>query len=776
MTTQPVLKKHNGWGVDAITVAGFLALVAVYWLLKVVIPVDTRIMPFSNEDLFIYFPAQHKVTFEMWRHGQIPLWNPYQGCGNPLLATAQAQALYPLNIVYLFLPVHIAMGAFAVLHVFLAGVFTFIFMRTVGASRVGAIVAGILFMFGGPIMVRTFQTSILGSAIWLPLVLTAIHRIIQRHRLVDALLLAVSVWMLLTTGWMQIVMYAFYMSALFTCADLVWSYMREKSAQRLIVPIALLLLGCVFGLGLASAQIVPSTGLSLLSPRPPGGLSIDQIIRFHEHETLRLFARDFLSPGPATRPRQAYVGITTLILGFLAILNTRNRKYAWFFAAMAVLFGVLSLGNWPTFRLYHRLPTGDWFQNPARFRYLWGFALAILAGWGTDLLVGPRKDGVSPRTSMIARSIALVIACGGIVVVAPSLGRLYAIAILVIGAVTIFATRRIVLHVCGAALVLLVLCDMFLSVTTLMARPETSSELFRNQEQTLDFVRDKNTLYRTHMLRMSEDWALIAKAGMLTKTYVTNDYEPLPLKRFGAFYSYMVCGKENCVKDAPFFGEWFVTYTIVNPTLLNLMSARYIAQGPGRDFYQELSHSEIYNLESAAKHYPVVHKAKGITFFENTAALPRAYAVGNAKVLGDEEILPFLVSEEFDPREEVVIEEPVTVEIDEPFYQEAEFVEYSPSRVVVRATCPSGGYLVLTDNYDPGWQARVNGRTTEILRANYTFRAVPVEQGESEVVFEYKPRSFTIGAAISVLTFVILVALVFVRFVFLKSRVQKAVS
>ena len=84
--------------------------------------------------------------------------------------------------------------------------------------------------------------------------------------------------------------------------------------------------------------------------------------------------------------------------------------------------------------------------------------------------------------------------------------------------------------------------------------------------------------------------------------------------------------------------------------------------------------------------------------------------------------------------------------------------------------------MVLTDNHSPGWQAHVNGRSTEILRANYTFRAVPVEQGENEVVFEYRPRSFIIGATISVLTFVILLALVFVRFVFLKSRVRKAAS
>ena len=45
--------------------------------------------------------------------GRLPLWNPYAGSGVPLLADHQSAIFYPLNVLYLFLPVERAMGVSA---------------------------------------------------------------------------------------------------------------------------------------------------------------------------------------------------------------------------------------------------------------------------------------------------------------------------------------------------------------------------------------------------------------------------------------------------------------------------------------------------------------------------------------------------------------------------------------------------------------------------------------------------------------------------------------
>ena len=61
------------------------------------------------------------------------------------------------------------------------------------------------------------------------------------------------------------------------------------------------------------------------------------------------------------------------------------------------------------------------------------------------------------------------------------------------------------------------------------------------------------------------------------------------------------------------------------------------------------------------------------------------------------------------------------------------------------------GFLVLTDTYMPGWRATINGKSTEILRANYAFRAVRIPAGHHDVEFNYQPLSFQIGAYVSVI-------------------------
>jgi uncharacterized membrane protein YfhO len=70
-------------------------------------------------------------------------------------------------------------------------------------------------------------------------------------------------------------------------------------------------------------------------------------------------------------------------------------------------------------------------------------------------------------------------------------------------------------------------------------------------------------------------------------------------------------------------------------------------------------------------------------------------------------------------------------------------------RVTVEVEMPAAGWLILTDNYYPGWHAQVNNKSAEIRRANLFARAVRVPAGKSRVVFTYKPASFWIGAVIS---------------------------
>jgi len=82
----------------------------------------------------------------------------------------------------------------------------------------------------------------------------------------------------------------------------------------------------------------------------------------------------------------------------------------------------------------------------------------------------------------------------------------------------------------------------------------------------------------------------------------------------------------------------------------------------------------------------------------------------------------------------------------------------SSARVVTRtadtldvaAELGAPGVLVLTEAFDEGWHAEIDGRAAPVIRANGLFRAVRVGAGRHEVRFRYRPWAAVAGAAVSV--------------------------
>jgi uncharacterized membrane protein YfhO len=76
-------------------------------------------------------------------------------------------------------------------------------------------------------------------------------------------------------------------------------------------------------------------------------------------------------------------------------------------------------------------------------------------------------------------------------------------------------------------------------------------------------------------------------------------------------------------------------------------------------------------------------------------------------------------------------------------------VSYQNDRIRLVVSVPSGGYLVLSEVFAPGWSATVDGQPAELLRANAIFRALWVAPGEHQVELRYWPTLLTLGAASS---------------------------
>jgi hypothetical protein len=128
---------------------------------------------------------------------------------------------------------------------------------------------------------------------------------------------------------------------------------------------------------------------------------------------------------------------------------------------------------------------------------------------------------------------------------------------------------------------------------------------------------------------------------------------------------------------------------------------------------------------------------------------PRAYAVAGARVGEGEEALRQLLDPAFAPRAEVVVSGPGAEAAPAGAAGSVVLDERVADRVRVSARMERAGYVVVTDAFDPGWRAWVDGRPQPVLRANLAFRALRVPAGAHRLEMRYRPRGAVWGAALS---------------------------
>lgn len=162
-----------------------------------------------------------------------------------------------------------------------------------------------------------------------------------------------------------------------------------------------------------------------------------------------------------------------------------------------------------------------------------------------------------------------------------------------------------------------------------------------------------------------------------------------------------------------------------------------------------LSEFSFLNPDKGANdiHYSLISESgpQKVRVYKNTRSLGRAFMVFQHKHANSpDEALQLIGNKNFDGFSTVILEgergalapevsgiakKGVSINID----------DYSPNHLQLNTNCSEDGFLVLTDTFFPGWTATVDNRPTEILRANYLFRAVRVCRGAHKVVFTYQP-------------------------------------
>ena len=247
---------------------------------------------FWGVPLLQFYPWQ-QFAVEMWRSGNVPLWNPFVGNGAPLAANLQSAVFYPLNVLYLLLPVEQAMGYTAVLHAMLAGLAMYAWGRAFGLRTLAALVGALAFQLSQFFIARFGFLSITATFPWPAIWLWRAEILVQRRRLSDALWLAVAIGLGLLAGHAQTAGLGLIVVMCYAAVRSIPNthYPISNTRYRLS-GIGYSILALAVGAALATVQLLPSSELAAQSQRT-GGLDYELAVT-HSLHPLRLLT--FLAP------------------------------------------------------------------------------------------------------------------------------------------------------------------------------------------------------------------------------------------------------------------------------------------------------------------------------------------------------------------------------------------------------------------------------------------------------------------------------------------------
>ncbi|MEK7111118.1 MAG: YfhO family protein [Patescibacteria group bacterium] len=142
-------------------------------------PTGVPSRPGILDQLRIYYPYM-RLTQDAYRHGELPLWNPFNFAGNPHMAEWQSGVFYPLHILLSLLSLPVYWTLFQLTAFFLAGLFTYWYLSNLNLGKLASIFGATTFMLSE--FMITWNMEVITaphSILWLPLILLAIDKLVK---------------------------------------------------------------------------------------------------------------------------------------------------------------------------------------------------------------------------------------------------------------------------------------------------------------------------------------------------------------------------------------------------------------------------------------------------------------------------------------------------------------------------------------------------------------------------------------------------------------------
>ena len=709
---------------------------------------------------------------------QLPLWNPFNYSGIPLIATLQPGVFYPPHVLYLFLPFNIVWNWLIILHFVFAGANVFMFLKHLKASNVGCFVGGVVFMLSGYLLSVHNLLPHLFSVAWFPLTLMFFLKYVESFKLKYTAYTSLCLSMEFFAGAPEIVAMTFLVLFLIT---IFYSLSHEVNRASIIKRFFALFVVLSLFLLLCAIQLIPFYELSTHSIRKAG-------LSYGEATTWSFAWKDFIQfflPNPygyfqsdakywanQSWLKTVYLGIAPFILSIFYLVSKDRKK--WLFITLIVISFIFALGgNIPIYKILFHVPPFKSIRYPVKFLYVFFFVIAVTSGLGFDKLNKGIKDK-DLKTQRIVKTLFYM-------------GFIFALAW---GYVNIFnqdvrdifekynikpdAFNDIGFNIHNIKrfflfsfffCVMLLLClrikykktAFFFLITILIADLFLANYGYYQLGGWNDYIKKhpfeekiKNIKTERYIVTPStkdtfklypeDKMALIPAYAAVAGLYTESGSEVLRLADYEVFTN-MLYSTETIEEARRFFDISGIGYVISNKEIKNASF--------------EFLDSVKVNIERSKKDKKDIVE-ETIRLYRYRDSLGRFILYNNViSVKNADGAIKLMEDKNIDLRSHLIIVEPewdsqvtwnnTLLVKDKKYHDSVSLISYNPGKIELKCESEKDSYLYVTDTFYPGWRAYIDGKETKILKANIAFKAVRVPKGSHIVVFKYMPLSFFMG-------------------------------
>jgi hypothetical protein len=736
----------------------FLALFCLVLLSKVLFVSPHEVLSDEQLDVARFFLHWRYFGFHELKSGNFPLWNPHLCCGEPFFGNFQSALLYPLNFLYLLLPLVAAMNWTIALHVFLGGAFTFYWVRQRGMHSLACLLSAMMFMFCGPhfLQIQAGHLPNLCALIWAPLLFLSIDQLSDRPTLEPCLLGMFTLAMMILAGHPQYVFYLGVAAGLYAILNLA----RAGDRGRIMLGWAAIVLG---GAALSAVQLFTGLGEGSETVRSVGlSYGYASTFSFPPENILTLVAPRLFGDGNAVPYwGRAYVTETSLFVSVIGLVLAAYgmargpRSARRFSITLLIIMLVLALGgHTPVFHwLYDYVPGFKLFRGMDKFLWLAALFLSMLAGVGLDQLLRGRDV---PGWLIGGVTFAALVLCGlsllplqadwwsrlmrcltaGTMKIALNFdytgpafvaqAKAQYIRSLLEGAVYLFLAAGL-LFLAKSRRRLACAAMLVMAVVELASFADTSLMTF-----------EPGTPYPPAILQFlasqpGDHRILYSKPNnaMTAGTLDIGGDDPSGLLRYVRYFYFT----EGLNYDATPFGK--PGPLVCDVGAWRILRCRYAFQD---------------------SRPPVCARIRD--------PLPRLILVERFRVMTDYHAMFFtLTNQSFDPGREVILEDlPNPPPAPDQQLGAVRLLDSSTDYLTVEADTAAPCLLLNTDAYSKGWRARPlpgsSQAAYQIMPADYCLRAIPLAAGHHLLRLEYSPLGFRVGKVVSFVAWAIFLPLV----------------